>query len=817
MRNKFYTVLFSFSLFSCFMLSAQNVGTVKGTIKDSKTGEVLIGATIILKSDPAKGASTDLNGAFQLELPVGDFILIAKSIGYSDREAAVKIRAGETTTLNFFLDNKVQELKVFVTSASKFEQEVERLTVSLEVLKPNIIENKNTTSMDEALMQVPGVQIVDNEPQIRSGSGYSFGAGSRVLIMVDDLPLLSGDAGRPSWGFLPVENVEQVEVIKGASSVLYGSAAINGVINIRTAYPKAEPRTKIQVFNGLYMNPTNKDGIHWGKKNPFYNGINFMHSRRIGRLDLVIGGNVFNDNSYVGPPPIDPSSPDFSPFQENRGQYENRGRINANIRYRSKNVPGLNYGVNFNAMKSNSAGALIWFNTKEGMYRSYPGALTQTLQDVFHIDPFINYYRGNSKHSFRNRYFYLNNNNDNNQSNKSNLIYSEYQFQHSFDDGFFKGATVTAGVVNILTTASSNLYKGNLAQANDQEGKSSASNQAAYIQFDKTILKKLTISLGARYEQFAITSPRYEAGDSTSTTREGRPVFRSGVNYQLMEYSFVRASFGQGYRFPTIAEKFIKTAIGPINIYPSEDIRSEFSWNAEIGFKQGFKIGEFKGFLDLAYFRQEYTNNIEFNFGQWGTFTDPFFGLGFRSLNVGRTRVQGAELSLLGQGKIGAFTINTLAGYTYALPVALEPDLVYALPTSSLFKPVSYKSSSSDTTNNILKYRFQHLVKGDVEIGYKTLSLGLSFRYNSFMQNIDRIFEDIDDPNGIPSVPSGVKQYRKDFNKGDYVFDFRFSVQVNKINKVALVINNLLNREYTIRPLVIEAPRTIAITYTADF
>jgi iron complex outermembrane receptor protein len=92
------------------------------------------------------------------------------------------------------------------------------------------------------------VIVVDNDPQIRAGSGFSFGAGSRVMMLVDDLPILSGDIGRPSWSFLPIENLEQVEVIKGASSVLYGSAALSGVINVRTAYPRLEPRTRATAY-----------------------------------------------------------------------------------------------------------------------------------------------------------------------------------------------------------------------------------------------------------------------------------------------------------------------------------------------------------------------------------------------------------------------------------------------------------------------------------------------------------------------------------------------------------------------------------------
>lgn len=51
-------------------------------------------------------------------------------------------------------------------------------------------------------------------------------------VLVDNVPILSGDVGRPNWSFLPIENLEQVEVIKGASSVLYGSAALSGVVRM---------------------------------------------------------------------------------------------------------------------------------------------------------------------------------------------------------------------------------------------------------------------------------------------------------------------------------------------------------------------------------------------------------------------------------------------------------------------------------------------------------------------------------------------------------------------------------------------------------
>ena len=131
----------------------------------------------------------------------------------------------------------------------------------MEVIKPQMIENKNTTEIQTAMEQIPGVNITDGQANIRGGSGWSYGAGSRVLVMVDDMPLISGDAGQVQWKLIATENINQVEVIKGASSVLYGSSALNGVINIRTAFPSKKDidkhplngYTKINTIMGLLI------------------------------------------------------------------------------------------------------------------------------------------------------------------------------------------------------------------------------------------------------------------------------------------------------------------------------------------------------------------------------------------------------------------------------------------------------------------------------------------------------------------------------------------------------------------------------------
>ncbi len=816
MRIHFLVATLCVMLISHFSFGQE--GEVTGTVTDVRSGDFLVGVTVV--SGPGTGAATDIDGRYSFKLPAGKHSLKFSYVGYEQVVKEIELAAGQRLVVDTEMKQSSQALDIVVVSAGKFEQDYGDITVSMEVLKPQMIENRNTVNIDQVLQQTPGVSIVDGEPQIRSGSGYSFGAGSRVMVLLDDLPILSGDAGRPSWGFLPIENLEQVEVIKGASSVLYGSAALSGVVNMRTAYPKEKPQTKITAFTGMYSDPQTAESKYWDGQ-PMQVGAQFLHSRRVGQWDLVIGGNFLGDDGHLGPivnrdslgAIIDTSSSRFNPFQVNRNAAETRVRLNANVRYRFKNTPGLTAGVNTNWLKGESLATLVWENIDNGLYNAFDGSATRTKQVIGTVDPFVEYVTdGGSSHSLRGRWQKLDNDNDNNQGNFSDVFFGQYQFQQNFDRWGIENMTTTAGLIGILTFGESQLYAGD-----NPEGDNEAKNYAAFLQVDKTFKERLTVSAGVRYEYFEIN------GQS-----EAKPVFRSGLNYQFGVASWARASFGQGYRFPSIAEKFIQTAVGVINIYSNPDLQSETSWNAEVGVKQGFKIGDFAGFIDLAVFRQEYENFIEFTFGQWNPRPDVtnLFGLGFKSVNTGRARVDGADFSVMAGGKVGEVELNFLGGYTYTLPVSLTPDSVYA--TNQVdegfeffqleqFLSTSYTSTSSDPSDNILKYRMQHLIRVDAEATWKNINLGGSLRYNSFMRNIDQAFQDIE--NEFPTLfGPGINEWRTTRNQnGDFVIDMRVGYKIKDKHRVMLVISNVLNREYAIRPLAIEPGRLSVIQYSVSF
>jgi iron complex outermembrane receptor protein len=130
----------------------------------------------------------------------------------------------------------------------------------------------------------------------------------------------------------------------------------------------------------------------------------------------------------------------------------------------------------------------------------------------------------------------------------------------------------------------------------------------------------------------------------------------------------------------------------------------------------------------------------------------------------------------------------------------------------SLNTDPSYLETFSDSSN-MLKYRFNHLAKFDLEAIYKGWSVGLSSRYSSYMHNIDALFED--GFQGQEVLP-GLKEYRENNQRGNLVFDVRFAKEIEKKYRVSLIVNNLLNAEYSSRPGDIQAPRNFIIQLQYD-
>ena len=800
-------IAFVFLVISNFLIAQS--GKITGVVRDEK-GVALPGAAVIYRKDVTIGALTDDKGRYLLEVPAGTCRLVCRFTSMNPDTVTVQVFENQTVNLDFVLTSFIKELKQIDVKVGRFDKPIEEQTVTMIVLKPELIENKNTRSIETALDQTPGLNILDGEPQIRGGSGFTFGVGSKVSVIVDDMPMLSGDAGKPEWGFIPVENISQIEIIKGAASVLSGSSALSGSIHIRTAYPTSKPLTKINVYSGAYSAP-DQPNAKWWTKYPGIHGMNFLHSQMFGNLDVVVGGNVNIDHGYIGPPITDSIVATVFPdtitnFTESE-MISKRGRLNFNLRYRSKKIKGLNYGTNGNFMLMHSVMPLAWLNDTSGLFRAYPGAVFMQDQFIFNIDPYINFFtQTDGKHSLRTRILHVDNEMSAYQSNRATTYYGDYMFQKSYPD--LKNLDFIGGVTSTYTNSFANIYAGS-GSPNNQ-----LLNISAYTQVESKYNKSLNISAGGRFEYFRLN-------DSITVMK---PIFRAGASLKLYQETYLRASYGQGYRFPTITERFIRTGVGNFGVFPNPNLKPESSWNAEVGIKQGLKLGGLMGYLDVAVFWQEYQNTIEYMFGVWHELNDVQAlgkSAGFMFLNTGESRVTGIDASFVGGAKVTKKSEMTfLLGYNYIVPKTLSPDLVYA--TDSLNRVFTYNSTSLDPSNGILKYRFLHNVKLDAEFVYnKKLSIGMSAKYFSKIVNMDAIIKDFEE--FTTDTSSDVGNWLQDlryidfFNAhrfGNWIFDARVSYNINESHKLALIGSNILNRTYSLRPLKIESPRTLMVQYT---
>jgi len=760
-------ILININLFS-------QTATVTGTVSDFKSKETLVGANIIIDRTKGLGVTTNEKGIYTIELEPGEYLFEYQYVGYATEKRKIRLKEHDRLTINIKLEDESEILNEVVVSAGKFEQKLSDVTVSMDIIKANMIENTNTLSIETAIQQVPGVMVMEDQVSIRGGSSYSYGAGSRVLLLVDDLPMLAGASGDVKWALAPIENIEQVEIIKGASSSLYGSSALNGVINIRTRYPKINPETKLIFSSGIYGNPKRPEIKWWGNVQPIYTGTQLFHSRMIGNFDFVFGSSLYLNNGY----------------RENDNIQQ--GRVNFNTRWRHKKITGLSYGVNLNATKIYGEEFLLWKDGDSGVYRCSESYEQRYINTRLYIDPFITYYSpSGNRHSLKTRLYRTTNSNTENQNSEDDTYYGEYQYQKYLEGNLTWTSGITGTYIESISETYGDRYR-------------FGASAGVYSQIDKKF-NKLTTSLGVRYEAFRLENDKANS----------RPVFRSGVNYKLFDYTHLRASFGQGFRYPTIAEKYILSSAGAINLFPNDSLQPEKGWSAEIGLKQGFKVSNWTGFIDVAGFWTEYRDMIEFGFGYHFPYVAPFYPpdtvfkyLGFKAYNISNAQITGVDITLAGQGKFFGLPASLIAGYTYTNPIDMDIE--------------EDDKDLTTTRSRILKYRFYHSAKVDFEITHKALNYGFSMVYFSNIVNIDKAFEDsLRFPNGNPIIFNGqpmyilpgLREYREKNDKGGLVFDARFGINLSEKSRLSVVVRNILNNEYMIRPGDVQPPRTFALQY----
>ncbi|MEE9573289.1 MAG: TonB-dependent receptor, partial [Candidatus Neomarinimicrobiota bacterium] len=283
--KKKYIIFLLTLLFPIFLIG-QDYGKIAGNIIDRKSGKPLYGVNILVKNTFI-GTSTDASGGFIINnLTEGKYTLSISLIGYKKRTISnLEIFSDIATNINIELEQDVLASPSIIVTATRKEQDVMESPLSVSVIGPHQIAEKSAVSLSEVLVYQPGVNTVKGQLNIRGASGYTLGAGSRSLLLIDGIPLLGSAAGNISWSVIPTSEIERVEIVKSGGSAMYGSSAMGGVLNIITRNAPLEPETRIRIKAGAYSQPKYEQW-QWRDKPGVFNTVEISHSRPLGKHGL---------------------------------------------------------------------------------------------------------------------------------------------------------------------------------------------------------------------------------------------------------------------------------------------------------------------------------------------------------------------------------------------------------------------------------------------------------------------------------------------------------------------------------------------------
>jgi iron complex outermembrane receptor protein len=774
------TILLFFVFLTSFA-AAQTSGTLEGLITDKENGESLIGVSIVFKD--GTGTTTDMNGFFSANLPLGAQHVSISYVGYDQVDTLITILAGKTV-FNLQMTYEKNQVDDVVVSGSRYGKRVSEEVISIEVIQPDLADNINAIRLDDLAKKVSGVNVADGQASIRAGSSWSYSVGSRVNIVLDGQSLLTPDRSSIKWQHLPIENIGQIEVLKGASSILYGSSAMNGTIHLQTIKPKFEAENKFVSYVGVmdnYKNPA----YQWWERPRLTTGGYFSRAHKTSdKFEYVVGIN----SNYTELPYFEYTD------------YHVRANLYTKWSNKEKNHQ-TGFRLNYTHYKESEF--IFWL--ADSAQSLYPIDDVIFTYQNFNIDPYyIKYDKKQNRHELKGRvYFY-----DPNSGIRGGFLNVDYQFTKDFKRGWKMVAGAAQDALLVKDPALNPPLQLGL-------------KWSVYTQVDRS-WKKISITGGARSEFYRFDNGFGAAYGfvrnnkvSGEITEIPIPLMRMGLNYNPIKNTFVRFNIGQAFRIPSLIEYFVEYEFSGLNILSNPALKPEYGWTAELGFKQNLptKSKIYYASFDLALFWQEYKDLVEYQVTFEG-------GVGLQPTNLPTARIAGYEVNFKQSvtGKKHDFSLDF--GYTYAFPVQLAglEGSQYSNVGTYIKDLFRYAGKISNTPTSvqrtaILKYRNRHLVNANFEYSNDFFNIGIYGRYYSNIENGDFEF----DSGTISIIPGITDYYLSKFPEGDFVLDISAGFMVAPKHRIGITVKNLTNREYSLRLSKIEAPRSFVWQYQFTF
>ena len=282
------------------LTNAQN--KITGKITDNLTGEPVAGATVYIP-ELKTGTTADKNGFYKIDnLPRTKVIIQVSFIGY--KSIIENVDLATTSTKDFVMEQAITEMNEVVITGSSRATEITRTPVPMITVSSQELQQNLNTNIIDAISKLPGVSAVTTGPNVSKpfihGLGYN-----RVLTLYDGVRQ-EGQQWGDEHGIEIDENaVDRIEIVKGPASLIYGSDALAGVVNMLPAQPvpdgtiKGHVETNYQTNNGLIAAHAalqgTKNGFNWGGVVSHKQATNYQN-----KYDGRVYGTAFNETDFSG-------------------------------------------------------------------------------------------------------------------------------------------------------------------------------------------------------------------------------------------------------------------------------------------------------------------------------------------------------------------------------------------------------------------------------------------------------------------------------------------------------------------------------------
>ena len=285
---------------SYFTINAQN--KISGKITDNLTGEAIPGATVYIP-ELKTGTIADIKGVYKIEnLPKVKVIIQVSFLGY--KSVVENIDLSTTTSRDFIMEQAITEMNEVVVTGSSRATEITRTPVPMITVNSRELQQNLSTNIIDAIAKLPGVSAVTTGPNVSKPFIHGLGF-NRVLTLFDGVRQ-EGQQWGDEHGIEIDENaVDRIEIVKGPASLIYGSDALAGVVNMLPAQPvpdrtiKGHVETNYQTNNGLMAAHAalagNKNGLNWGGVISHKQATNYQN-----RYDGRVYGTAFNETDLSG-------------------------------------------------------------------------------------------------------------------------------------------------------------------------------------------------------------------------------------------------------------------------------------------------------------------------------------------------------------------------------------------------------------------------------------------------------------------------------------------------------------------------------------